>query len=1043
MPKKYSLFSRSCRRIVRFIGIVLGIVLGGVSARATPATIYGYPLPSIYANSEYYTLTVNGTNIPVVNYTAQYDYAEFSMSGGTATLQVTAPTQSGITSYGISPQKLGLTGTTNGNTLTFSISGSQYLIVSINGLKPFALCADPAETNVPLSSGTGIFNVLAAPYNADNTGSTKTSAAIQSAINAASAYGNSNRPGIVYVPAGVYLCGNLALESNLALYLQGGSVIRCTGNPADYATGDGYRGSFANVVPGGTVFLSAANGTNIKIYGRGTVDGNGTYMGLTNNFGDNLLIPINCTNFTVDGITFRDAGGWALVPSESADVTFSNLKIFDNLSCAQDDCIDVVDSQSVTVSNVFGIAGDDTLSTKSYTYAISNILFEDCLLWSQYIACKTGWEVDVPQYDITYSNIVVYNCQNGVGLAEYKGGGSGGSTVENLTFEALDVENTTQGTPASQAWGWFQIQTTNGLATNVLVSNITVRQSGLNGCIGGLYSNAIINGITFDNIYMPGSSTPASNLYQMNIFNQQFYTNLTILPAQAPVPAVYLTADDPNGSTSFNAAGNWSDGLAPFPATNYVVGSFTLRTPTSGNRTFAGNSLSLYDAATLALKNDNSTTTVGANPATGLFLDNSLVKNVDAANDTLAGYVTLLPNGGIFQMPAGTGYTFTISAAIGGSGAFQAGTSGNAGTIKLSGLNTYSGGTSFGTTFSNFVTLQLSGSGTLGSNSGPLTFNSTNDILDLNGTSQGVGNLSGPAGTITNSAASAGTLTIGNGNNGGGTFSGAIVKGNGTIALNKAGSGTITLSGTNTYTGNTTVIGGTLALSGSGSIANSATITLTNGTALDVSGRTDQTLTLNSGQTLKGSGSVNGYLTVLSGATVMPGNTTGNTMGTLTVQNNVTLKGLLLMELNRTNAPTSGQLVSTVGSITGGGTLTVTNLGPAMQAGDTFQLFSVPASGFSSVTLPGLAPGLAWAANLAVNGTIRVAATNPTNITAQITANSLTLSWPSNYTGWGLQEQTNLLGSNWLDVAGSSASNQITIPITPATPAAFFRLIYP
>ena len=822
----------------RLLFLALCLVLGIVSAKSQ-AIIYTYPLPSIYTNSACYTLTVNGTTVPVVNYTPVYDYAEFSMSNGTANIQVTAPGQTGITSYNISPEKLGLTGAISGNTLSFTITNSQYLIVSVNGLKPFSLCADSIETNVPPSSGTGIFNVLASPYNADNTGSTLTSTAIQSAINAASAYGSSHGQGIVYVPPGVYLCGNLQIKGNVGLYLQGGSVIRCTGNPANYASNNGYRGSFANVVPAGTVFLSSTNAANVKIYGRGTVDGNGTYMGLTNNFGDNLLIPLNCTNFTIDGVTFRDAAGWALVPSDSTNVLFSNLKIFDNVNDAQDDCVDVDDSQNVTVSDVVGIAGDDTLSTKSYSYPISNVLFEDCLLWSQAIACKVGWEVYTPQYGITYSNIVVYNCQNGVGLAENKGGTSGGGTVQNLTYEDIDVQNTTMGEIGNRAWGTFELQTTNGLATNVFVGNITVRQTSLNGTIGGANSNAIVDGITFSNIYMPGSSAPASNLFQMDIFNQQFYTNLSILPQQSPLPAVYLTAGDASGATSFNSAGNWSDGKAPNSATNYVDAAFVLRAPTKNNATFAGGSLSLYDSATLALKNDNSTTTIGTSAANGLFLDNSTADNVDAANDTLAGYITLLIDGGIFHMPGGTGHTFTVSAAIGGSGPLQIGASGDSGTIKLSGANTYTGGTTFGTSLAGSLTLQLADPGALGATSGALTFNSSNDIVDLDGTSQSIGNLSGSAGTIlNNTASSTSTLTVGSGNTGGGIFLGNIVNGNGVVGLAKVGSGTITLGGTNTYTGGTTISGGVLDLTGSASISDSPVIVIGGGAIFDVSGLT-------------------------------------------------------------------------------------------------------------------------------------------------------------------------------------------------------------
>ena len=718
------------RIFVRCFLVSLALVMISRGAPAqTQATIYTYPLPSIYTNSPCYRLVVNGTNVPVLSYTPQYDYAEFSMSNGIANIQVTAPTQTGITSYLISPEKLGLAGTINGNTLSFAMTNSHYLIISINGLKPFALCADPIETNAPALSGAGIFNVLSSPYNADNTGSTLTSAAIQSAINAASAYGNSHGQGIVYVPAGVYLCGNLMLTNNMALYLAGGSVIRCTGNPANYAAG-GNRGSYDGVTTNGTKFISATNSVNLKVYGRGTVDGDGNYMGLTYGFGESLLIPINCTNFTADGVTFRDSGGWALVPTQSTNVLLSNLKIFDNMVSGQDDCIDVVDSQDVTVSNIIGIAGDDTLSTKSYSYTITNVLFEDCLLWSAAIACKIGWEVYTPQENITFSNIVVYNCMNAVGLAASRGGNSGGSPVENLTYENIDVQSNTLGSSLQQAWGVFQWEMTNGFATNVLVSNINVRQTGLNGFIGGIYSNAIIDGITFSNIFMPGGNTAASNLFQMDIFNQQFYTNLSILPTQSPLPAVYLTANDPDGSTSFNQAGNWSNNQAPTTGSNYVVGSFTLRTPGSGSVTFAGGSLSLYDSATLALKNDNKTTTVGTSSARGLFLDNSMVKNVDSASDTFAGYVTLLPDGGIFRNAGGAGYTFTVSAIIGGSGGLQANVSGDSGTLKLTAVDTYTGNT-----IVTAGTLMLSGSASISDSANiVVTGGATFDVSALSST---------------------------------------------------------------------------------------------------------------------------------------------------------------------------------------------------------------------------------------------------------------------------------------------------------------------
>jgi hypothetical protein len=74
-------------------------------------------------------------------------------------------------------------------------------------------------------------------------------------------------------------------------------------------------------------------------------------------------------------------------------------------------------------------------------------------------------------------------------------------------------------------------------------------------------------------------------------------------------------------------------------------------------------------------------------------------------------------------------------------------------------------------------------------------------------------------------------------------------------------------------------------------------------------------------------------------------------------------------------------------------------------------------------------------------------ATNPTNLTFQFTANSVTFSWPSDHIGWRLQVQTNNLSvglsTNWWDVAGTTTTNQMTIPINATGGSVFYRLAYP
>ena len=277
------------------------------------------------------------------------------------------------------------------------------------------------------------------------------------------------------------------------------------------------------------------------------------------------------------------------------------------------------------------------------------------------------------------------------------------------------------------------------------------------------------------------------------------------------------------------------------------------------------------------------------------------------------------------------------------------------------------------------------------------------------------------------------------------TFAGAVSDG----GLTKEGTYTLTFSGTNTYTGNTIVSAGTLALSANGSIPNTPLISVAKGAIFQVSGL-NATFNLGASQTLSGGGTIKGNMT--ADGTIAPGPANPN-LNTLTFSN-LMVDGNLVFELNK-SLPQSNDVISAIGTLinTGTGTLTVTNLGPALAVGDQFYLFNKAVAGGNALTIAPPA-GVTFSNKLAVNGSIIVLTApslNPPALVNNVSGGTnLVLNWPLANLGYRLLMQTNHLTNglssntnDWGTVPGSAGTNQVFIPIIATNPATFFKLTYP
>jgi outer membrane autotransporter protein len=275
-----------------------------------------------------------------------------------------------------------------------------------------------------------------------------------------------------------------------------------------------------------------------------------------------------------------------------------------------------------------------------------------------------------------------------------------------------------------------------------------------------------------------------------------------------------------------------------------ALGTNTLITNSSANTTLA----TQITGTGGLMKQGSGTLTLSANNtySGGTVVSGGLVNFSSAANFG-TGAITL--NGGGLQWAAGStadissklaplgaaGATFdtndnivTLASTISGTGGLvkQGG-----GTLILSGINTYSGGTTV-----NIDMLSVSSDANLGAASGGLTLNSGALLTTASFTSARTITLSGPGGGFIPAVGTTLTLT---GNIGG------------TGALAMAGPGTLNLTGTNSYTGGTMVGAGTLAVNGS----------IVGNVAVGAAG------------TLGGNGTIGG--SVVNAGTLAPGNSIG------------------------------------------------------------------------------------------------------------------------------------------------------------------------
>jgi polygalacturonase len=314
------------------------------------------------------------------------------------------------------------------------------------------------------------FNVR--DYGATGDGETLDTAAIYSAIAACTEAGG----GTVYFPAGRYLTGSVHMENNLTLYLDQGSVLLFSGelehSPLVETRWEGTRA----YTHGPLIYANRKE--NIAIIGHGTLDGQGVnwwwrtgedparehltrpwkaawialrdriqagepfvkedFVEAAKFIRPSLLVPYECKNVRIEGITLRNSPMWMLHPifCENVDIRGVSFVSFG----PNGDGIDIDSSRNVRVSDCYFDTEDDCIVIKSGRDADGRrvgrpsefITITNCVMYRGHGAVVIGSEMSGGVRDVVASNIVCFGTDRGIRLKTARGRGG---VVENLRFD--------------------------------------------------------------------------------------------------------------------------------------------------------------------------------------------------------------------------------------------------------------------------------------------------------------------------------------------------------------------------------------------------------------------------------------------------------------------------------------------------------------------------------------------------------------------------------------------------------------------------------
>ncbi|WP_433786394.1 glycoside hydrolase family 28 protein [Actinomycetospora sp. CA-101289] len=286
-------------------------------------------------------------------------------------------------------------------------------------------------------AGETVFDVR--DHGARGDGATRDTAAIQAAIDAASANGG----GTVVLPAGRFLTGTIVLRSRVTLHLTPGAVLLGSPDVADYPA----RAFPARDLDVGGyevwALVFAEDAEDLAIEGGGVIDGNGAHFprevvrdpDAAGRPRPRMVFFRNCRRVGLRDLTLRESGLWTVHLALCDAVRLAGLRITSTSHINQDGI--VLDScRDAVVSDCAVDTEDDAVVLKSsFPRPCRDVVVRDCVVRSRCAGIKLGTQSLGGFRRIAISHCVLHDCRlGGLKLQTVDGGDLEDVTVHDLVM---------------------------------------------------------------------------------------------------------------------------------------------------------------------------------------------------------------------------------------------------------------------------------------------------------------------------------------------------------------------------------------------------------------------------------------------------------------------------------------------------------------------------------------------------------------------------------------------------------------------------------